>query len=67
QKEKIISKFRVLNVREVQKYDIEYQQDDRIQFDEEILKAYGFDTNILPQLYELLTETIRNRVEMRNR
>ena len=36
-------------------------------FDEEILKAYGFKTDILPQLYSLLTETIRNRVEMKNR
>lgn len=67
QKEEILNKFRVLSTREIQKYDTEYRQDDRIAFDEEILNAFGFDIGILPQLYELLTETIRNRVEMKNR
>lgn len=67
QREEILNKFRVLSTREIQKYDTEYQQDDRIAFDEEILSAFGFDIGILPQLYELLTETIRNRVEMKNR
>lgn len=67
QKEYILSKFEVLNKRQIQDYENEYQQKDRIAFDEEILKAYGFKTDILPQLYSLLTETIRNRVEMKNR
>ena len=35
--------------------------------DEEILKSYGFKTDTLPQLYSILTETINNRVEMKNR
>ncbi len=67
QKEKILSKFETLSKRQIQDYENEYQQKDRIVFDEEILKAYGFKTDILPQLYSLLTETIRNRVEMKNR
>jgi type IV secretory pathway VirJ component len=67
QKEYILSKFEVLNKRQIQDYENEYQQKDRIAFDEEVLKAYGFKTDILPQLYSLLTETIRNRVEMKNR
>lgn len=67
QKVSILKKFKPLSKREIKSYDIEYQQEDRIKFDEEILRAYGFKTDILPQLYELLTETIRNRVEMKNR
>lgn len=67
QKENILSKFETLGKRQIQDYENEYKQKDRIAFDEEILKAYGFKTDILPQLYSLLTETIRNRVEMKNR
>ncbi len=67
QKKNILEYFKPLSEREIKNYNIEYQQEDRIKFDEEILKAYGFDTDILPHLYELLTETIRNRVEMKNR
>lgn len=67
QKESILNKFMPLSKRSIKNYDIEYQQKDRIKFDEEILKAYGFKTSILPQLYELLIETISNRVEMKNK
>ena len=67
QKENILAKFDTLNKRQIQDYENEYKQKDRIAFDEEILKAYGFKTDILSQLYSLLTETIRNRVEMKNR
>lgn len=67
QKESILAKFETLSKRQIQDYENEYKQKDRISFDEEILKAYGFKTAILPQLYSLLTETIRNRVEMKNR
>ena len=67
QTENIISKFEILSKRQIQDYENEYKQKDRIAFDEEILKAYGFKTDILPHLYTLLTETIRNRVEMKDR
>lgn len=67
QKANIISKFEALSKRQIQDYENEYKQKDRIAFDEEVLKAFGFKTDILPQLYSLLTETIRNRVEMKNR
>lgn len=67
QKANIISKFEILSKRQIQDYENEYKQKDRIAFDEAVLKAYGFKTDILPQLYSLLTETIRNRVEMKNR
>ena len=67
QKENILGKFETLNERQIQDYENEYKQKDRIAFDEEILKSYGFKTDTLPQLYSILTETINNRVEMKNR
>jgi len=67
QKENILGKFKTLNKRQIQDYENEYKQKDRIAFDEEILKSYGFKTDTLPQLYSILTETINNRVEMKNR
>ncbi|MBP2282774.1 hypothetical protein H4V97_001092 [Flavobacterium sp. CG_23.5] len=65
--ENILGKFETLNKRQIQDYENEYKQKDRIAFDEEILKSYGFKTDSLPQLYSILTETIKNRVEMKNR
>lgn len=67
QKENILGKFETLNKRQIQDYENEYKQKDRIAFDEEILKSYGFKTDTLSQLYSILTETINNRVEMKNR
>lgn len=67
QAKNISSKFEILSKRQIQDYEKEYKQKDRIEFDEAVLKAYGFKTDILPHLYSLLTETIRNRVEMKNR
>lgn len=67
QKENILAKFETLSKRQIQDYENEYKQKDRVAFDEAVLKAYGFKTDILPQLYSLLTETIRNRIEMKNR
>lgn len=67
QKESILAKFETLSKRPIQDYENEYKQKDRIAFDEEILNSYGFKADILPQLYSLLTDTIHNRVEMKNR
>lgn len=67
QKSNILAKFEPLSKRQIQGYDTEYKQKNRIAFDEEVLKAYKFSTDILPDLYSLLIETIRNRVEMKNR
>jgi len=67
QKESILKKFEPLSKRQIQDYENEYKQKDRIAFDEEVLKAFGCRINILPMLYSLLTETINNRVDMKNR
>lgn len=67
QKENILAQFEPVSKRQILNYEIEYKQKDRIAFDEAVLKAFGFKTHTLPQLYSILTETIRNRVEMKNR
>ncbi|MCY4561525.1 MAG: N-6 DNA methylase [Flavobacteriaceae bacterium] len=67
QKKNILSKFEPLSKRQIKDYENEYKQKDRIAFDEEVLKSFDFKTDILPQLYSLLMETIRNRVDMKNR
>jgi hypothetical protein len=67
QKQIITEKFVALSKRTIQDFTTEYRNSDRIEFDKAVLTAFGFDTAILPQLYTLLTDTIRNRVEMKNR
>ncbi len=66
-KSDILKKFDILSKRTIQDYTTEYTNKDRIEFDKEILKAFGINTAILPQLYEVLISTINNRVEMKNR
>jgi len=67
QKQDILASFTSIKSRPVESYKTEFQRQDRQDFDKTILKAFGFDTKILKQLYEILTETIENRVEMKNR
>ncbi|MDR3669179.1 MAG: N-6 DNA methylase [Ignavibacteriaceae bacterium] len=66
-KERIITAFNTLAIRNVQNYDIEYQQVDRIQFDNTVLHEFGYEINILPRLYDILTQSIRDRIEMKDR
>lgn len=66
-KNKILNKFKALSQREIENYDKEFQKKDRIEFDKVILQTYGFKTDILPKLYELMIKTINNRVEMKNK
>jgi hypothetical protein len=66
-KERIITAFNVLASRTVQNYDTEYHQEDRIHFDRTVLHEFGYDNIILPRLYDILTQTIRDRIEMKDR
>jgi N-6 DNA Methylase len=66
-REEILAKFTPLSTRTIESYDKEFKQRDRIEFDQIVLKSYGYDIAILPKLYALLTETIDNRVDMKNR
>ncbi len=67
QKANILKKYKPLCNRVIKDFEFDCQQQDRISFDEEVLKSFGFSKHILPPLYSLLTETIRNRVEMKDR
>lgn len=67
QKQDILASFATIKNRPIESYKTEFKRQDRQDFDKTILKAFGFDTRILRQLYEVLTETIKNRVEMKNR
>jgi hypothetical protein len=66
-KQDILTSFATIKSRQIESYKTEFKRQDRQDFDKTILKAFGFDTKILKQLYEILTETIENRVEMKNR
>lgn len=67
QKQDILASFATIKNRPIESYKTEFKLQVRQDFDKTILKAFGFDTKILNQLYEILTETIENRVEMKNR
>jgi hypothetical protein len=67
QKQNIINKFTILSKRKIQNFTTEYTNTDRIEFDKAVLTAFGFNIASLQQLYSLLTNTIRNRVEMKDR
>jgi N-6 DNA Methylase len=66
-KTRIIESFQQLIERTVQNYDTEYQQPDRINFDETVLREFGYAIAFLPRLYTILIQTIRDRIEMKNR
>ncbi len=66
-KKEIIKKFRKLSKRQIQDYNKEFSKPDRIAFDKAVLKAFGIDPKILPSLYTLMINTIKNRIEMKNR
>jgi hypothetical protein len=67
QKQDILTSFATIKDRRIESYKTEFQRQDRQDFDKIVLKTFGFDTKIIKQLYEILTETIENRVEMKNR
>ena len=66
-KKEILDKFEPLSKRQIENYNVEFSKADRISFDKAILKGYGYEMNILPRLYQLLIDTMNNRIEMKNR
>jgi type I restriction-modification system DNA methylase subunit len=68
QKTEILTRFRVISRRPVESIFAELQRTDRKDFDAAILRAYGFNPDeILPSLYELLANTVRDRIELKDR
>lgn len=66
-KKEILGKFEPLSKRTIENYNVEFLNKDRIEFDKTILKEFGYNINIINDLYALLIHTINNRVEMKNR
>lgn len=66
-KKRIKKAFQPLKGREIKTIYDELKQDDRINFDKTILKAYGVDEIILSSLYHLLLTSVNNRVSMKDR
>ncbi len=63
----IIEAFQPVANREVEDYDVECRREDRRHFDAVVLDAFGYDAALIPQLYEILTTTITDRIEMKDR
>lgn len=59
--------FRPLKRRPILRISDELTREDRIRFDNSVLRAYGIDESILPSLYDLLTSAVHDRVSMRDR
>jgi len=64
QKDKIKKAFQPIKQRKIEKIFDEIKMLDRINFDRIILKAYGFDENLLNNLYDILISSTLNRVTM---
>ncbi len=67
QKMDILTRFATIKSRPIESYKTEFQRKDRQDFDMTIFKVFGFDAKTLKLLYDILTETIENRVAMKNR
>jgi hypothetical protein len=67
QKQEIINKFEPLSKRTIENYNIEFTRTDRIAFDKTILSIFGYNIDILNDLYNVLVQSINNRVDMKNR
>jgi type I restriction-modification system DNA methylase subunit len=66
-KQRIIKKFRPLSERAIKDYGEEMKSPDRIAFDQTVLREFGYAEHLLTGLYEILNETVANRVEMKNK
>ncbi|UOY08678.1 N-6 DNA methylase [Muricauda sp. SCSIO 64092] len=64
---RIIEAFNPLSERNQLDYDQEFAQRDRKSFDEVIFREFGYDIGFIPKLYQLLCQTMEDRIEMKNR
>lgn len=64
---RILEAFIPLAERDQLDYNQEFSQPDRKNFDEVIFREFGFDIEFIPKLYELLCQTMADRIEMKNR
>lgn len=66
-KTEIKNAFQPLKERPIQTIEEEIQRTDRINFDTIILRAFGIDEMILPNLYQILLSAVNDRVTMSKR
>jgi len=66
-RERIIEAFLPVSERDQLDYDLEFTQADRKNYDEVVFREFGFDTEFIPKLYELLCQTMTDRIEMKNK
>lgn len=66
-KQRIIEAFIPVSERNQLDYDQEFAQADRKNYDEVVFREFGFDIEFIPKLYELLCQTMTDRIEMKNR
>jgi|GEM_PF-248816 len=62
----IIDKFKVISNREILPIEEEVKREDRRKFDQAIFTAFGLPISMLSDIYELLVNSVRERVTMRD-
>ncbi len=67
QVEKIKKAFERLKRRDVLSITDEVIKSDRIDFDKAVFHAFGLDESLLSMVYQVLTRSVKNRTEMKNR
>lgn len=66
-KQRILESFIPLAQRPIHDFDTEFSLPDRMLFDQTVLSEFGYSINILPSLYEMLIQSVRDRIEMKDR
>lgn len=67
EKRKIKIAFQPLKNREIGTIFEELQKTDRLNFDKEVLKAFGIDDKIIPSLYQILSSVVTDRVSLKEK
>ena len=67
QKASILKAFQPLKERPIKSISEETALADRINFDQQILKAYGLDPKMLPEIYSLLTTSVSDRISLKDK
>lgn len=67
QEQKIISKFISISERPVLTFEKEFNTNERKDFDKTIFECFDIPLALLPKYYDLLVETIKYRIEMKNK
>lgn len=67
QKANILRAFQPLKERPIKSIFEETTFADRINFDQQILKAYGLDPKMLPEIYSLLATSVSDRISLKEK